>query len=75
MREVTKESGMELLKLVLLLIAVGLFAAVILSTLTVVLIVAIVGWLTVSVASFLTREGKGRGRAPEVRRPARQEGT
>ena len=66
---------MELVKLVLLLIGLGVFAAVILSTLTVVLIVAIGGWLVASVASFSTGERKRRERAPTVRWFAGQEGS
>ena len=66
---------MELAKLVLLLIGLGIFAAVILSTLVVVFVVAIGGWIAAFVASFSTREGKGRESAPKVRRLAGQEGT
>jgi hypothetical protein len=66
---------MELLKLVLLLIAGGVFAAVILSTLTVVLIVAIGGSIAAFTVSFLTGERKSTEPAPKVRGLAEQEGT
>ncbi len=61
---------MELLKFVLLLIAFGIFAAVILSTLVVVLMV----WLAAFVAAFGGRQGKTMKRTAEVRRLAGQEG-
>jgi hypothetical protein len=66
---------MELLKLVLLLIGLGVFAAVILSTFVVVFVVAIGGWIAVFTESFLTGGGKSRERAPKVRQLAGQEGT
>jgi hypothetical protein len=66
---------MEVLKFVLLMIALGLFAAVVLSTLVVVLVVAIGGWLTAFVPSLLRRKGSARERAAKVRRLAGQEGT
>jgi len=66
---------MELLKLVLLLIGLGVFAAVVLSTLVVVLVVAIGGWLTAFVPSLLRRKGSARERAAKVRRLAGQERT
>lgn len=66
---------MDLAKLVLLLIAGGVFGAVTLSTLTVVLIVAIGGWIAAFVASLSTREGKGRERAPKMKQLAGQERT
>jgi len=66
---------MELLKFILLLIGLGVFAAVILSTLVVVFVVAISGWIAAFTKSFLTGEGKSRERAPKVRQIAGQEGT
>jgi len=74
-REIAQGGGMELLKFILLLIGLGVFAAVILSTLVVVFVVAISGWIAAFTKSFLTGEGKSRERAPKVRQIAGQEGT
>jgi hypothetical protein len=66
---------MELVKLVLLLISLGVFAAVILSILVVVLVIALGGSIAACVASFSTGERRRRERAPKVRQLAGQEGT
>ena len=61
---------MEILNFVFLLIALGVFAAVLLSTFVAVSMV----WLAGSVASFRKREKKTLKRSAEVRRLAGQEG-
>ena len=61
---------MEILNFVFLLIALGVFAAVVLSTFVAVSMV----WLAGSVASFRKREKKTLKRSAEVRRLAGQEG-
>jgi hypothetical protein len=66
---------MELVKFVLLLIGLGVFAAVILSTLVVVFVVAIGGWIAAFTVSFLTGGEKSRERAPKIRQLAGEEGT
>lgn len=53
---------MQLLYFILTLIGLGLFAAVVLSVLTVVLIIAVAGWL----ARFLAPLGKRRGLPKQV---------